>query len=378
MDSCICFLGQSQTFMGVLATIIVLSIRRNDSNFVFHILDNIKRYIVTRVKEIKPEISYDKLKDGSAYKAILLYSKTREDGNETLIEQCKQRCVLVTLKELEAQKKLTSWDKDTERFADDIYKKQEQQMAPMFSFAYCIIVFLFDEIIRCSNYYVSANLSFGFNLFSVMICVFWMSKWIVFLINSQDSNLTNNQKTDTNKQSLWKRTKAVNGIIKTTVCILLEIIILVIIQKSLISYPNACFCVTIIFLVSLSFVYTRISAGGRKEKSDGGVCLHYICQFFMMFTITVICIVEVILLGIDSPILYTFCSANFLFYSKILSFAIVLCFGLIFPFLFPLIKYVCIYIKAYCKIQKYKLNIIIDTISLNNDFEKLSRTINIH
>ena len=378
MDTCNCFLGQSQTFMGVLTTIIVLSIRRNDNNFVFQILEDIKNYIVLRVKEIKPVISYDRVKGSPAYKAMLLYIQTKENDNEELINQCKQGSLLVTKKELEAQNELTNWDNNVDQFAKDIYQNQEQQMAPMFIFAYCIIIFVFDEFLRYPDKNFTTQLSFGFILLSVMVFVFWLSKWIIFLTMESVPNDNKELRPDSNKhEGLWLKMKASNGIVKGFLCILIEIIILIIIQNFLNNWSILCFWITIIFIVCLSFIYTRVSAGGRKEKVTGGVSLHYVCQFFMMILLTVICIIELNIMESETIALYELCSEHWLFYAKILSFVIVICFGLLFPFLFPLLKYICLYIKAVYTINRSKVIVFCESHALNKKLEDLTKDIKV-
>lgn len=74
----ISFLGSSQTFVGILATLIILCIGRNDNNFIYEVLKDIKSQIVEYTKRIKPTISLDSVKESSDYKSIFLFTQNEK------------------------------------------------------------------------------------------------------------------------------------------------------------------------------------------------------------------------------------------------------------------------------------------------------------
>lgn len=46
MENSVCLLGGSQTFVGILATLVILCIAQNANNFMFEVLKDIKEEIV--------------------------------------------------------------------------------------------------------------------------------------------------------------------------------------------------------------------------------------------------------------------------------------------------------------------------------------------
>lgn len=64
------FLGDSQTFVGVLATIIVMCVIVGESNFIYKILNLIKKQMSDNMADISAEVSYSKLHDDSDYKLL--------------------------------------------------------------------------------------------------------------------------------------------------------------------------------------------------------------------------------------------------------------------------------------------------------------------
>lgn len=55
-------LGNSQTFVGIIATLVILCIARNTNNFIYEVLSDIKCEIVEYTKELKPTVSLDSVK----------------------------------------------------------------------------------------------------------------------------------------------------------------------------------------------------------------------------------------------------------------------------------------------------------------------------
>ena len=62
MENSVCLLGGSQTFVGILATLVILCIAQNANNFMFEVLKDIKEEIVRYTKKLKPTISLDSIK----------------------------------------------------------------------------------------------------------------------------------------------------------------------------------------------------------------------------------------------------------------------------------------------------------------------------
>ena len=133
-------LGASQTFVGILATLVILCIARNANNFIFEVLSDIKKEIVNYTRKLKPTISLDFIKNSSDYKSIFLFTENekRKENNKVLYEKCKTAIMQIDILKFVLQVKLTDWDKSIIDFADAIENKKEQQKGPMFAFAFCL------------------------------------------------------------------------------------------------------------------------------------------------------------------------------------------------------------------------------------------------
>lgn len=60
------FLGYSQTFIGVLASLLVLCIVLDKSNFIFNILNNIKEQIKNEIAELDRDTGFNNIDDISS------------------------------------------------------------------------------------------------------------------------------------------------------------------------------------------------------------------------------------------------------------------------------------------------------------------------
>lgn len=78
MENSVSLLGDSQTFVGILATLVILCIAQNANNFMFEVLKDIKEEIVRYTKKLKPTISLDSIKESSDYKSLFLFTENKK------------------------------------------------------------------------------------------------------------------------------------------------------------------------------------------------------------------------------------------------------------------------------------------------------------
>lgn len=172
----IIFLGGSQTFVGVLATVIVMCVLAGENNFIYKILSLIKAQMADNLKNVSSDINFSKLSNDSDYKLL----KVLMSGNRTDIsgQQKVEGGALLS--------RISLW-KST--FQVENVKPQLQgedreiSLAPLYTFLFVLVVFLFDELLRSSmipyNDYLVSCLSF-FTLFSY---VYWVGKWMTYIID---------------------------------------------------------------------------------------------------------------------------------------------------------------------------------------------------
>lgn len=79
-------LGSSQTFLGVLATIVILFIFANkDSNFIYLLLSEVKDKISTQVRTLRTNTGVKPVIESHDYKLLTYFLKG--DGNKELKEE---------------------------------------------------------------------------------------------------------------------------------------------------------------------------------------------------------------------------------------------------------------------------------------------------
>ena len=169
------FLGGSQTFVGVLTTVIVMCVLAGDNNFIFKILSLIKTQMADNLKNVSSDINYNKLYDNSDFKLL----KVLMDDKGNLSEDQKAEGGKIL-------NQINLWKSDfqIENVKPQLYgEDREISLAPLYSFLFVLVVFLYDEMLRSSaiqfNDFLVSSLSF-FTLFS---SVYWLGKWMTYVID---------------------------------------------------------------------------------------------------------------------------------------------------------------------------------------------------
>lgn len=171
----IIFLGGSQTFVGVLATVIVMCVLAGENNFIYKILSLIKAQMADNLKNVSSEINFLKLHNNSDYKLL----KVLMGGKENLNEQQK-----TTGGKLLNQINLWKANFQIESAKPQLHgEDREISLAPLYTFMFVLVVFLYDELLRSSmipcNDYLVSSLTF-FTLFSF---IYWSGKWMTYVID---------------------------------------------------------------------------------------------------------------------------------------------------------------------------------------------------
>lgn len=353
MDNYLSFLGNSQTFLGVISTIIILFMfKDSDGNFLFKILSDIKKYVVEKVSKSKPEISFKSFKQEPSYKSVLLYSQRDKDdeNTESLKNECAELCMKVDSEQIQFQTKLTSWDEDVNRFATIISEKDELQISPMFIFAYTIVVFIVDELLRCSFIPGNTFLLSSFYLLTIYVFMFWTAKWFCFFVmddNADCESEINNSTGSITKNWLQKFQVLISGSI-TKFLIFIIVLLLVVYQiAELDSVPlYARFWLLLGSILLLSLIYGYISTPRHNSKESGVIYTRHVFSFVsMVITSTCSCA----FINICYPGILECAHLQdeiVIFWAKLVCFFIILSFGLVFPFTLPLLRYLFMYIKA--------------------------------
>lgn len=382
MDNYLSFLGNSQTFLGVISTIIILFMfKDSDGNFLFKILSDIKKYVVEKISKSKPEISFQSFKQEPSFKSVLLYSQRDNDDEKTesLKNECAELCMKVDSEQIQFQSKLTSWDEDVDRFATIISEKTELQISPMFIFAYTIVVFIIDELLRCSFIPGNAFLLSSFYLLTIFVFMFWAAKWLCFLVideNTDCASEINNIKGATTNNWIQKFLVLISGsITKFVLFIIVQLLVVYGIAEHESLPLVARFWFLLGLIMVLSIIYGYISTPRHKSKDTGGIYTRHVFSFVSM-VITSISICA--LINICYPEILECAHLQdevVIFWAKLVCFFIILSFGLVFPFTLPLLRYLFMYIKAELLNVWYEILVQYTMWKLKSSFMELSKKI---
>lgn len=183
------FLGGSQTFIGILASLIVLCVILDKSNFIHNILDEIGKQINDEIKNLDSTVEIEVINDvpeKSDYKLLRLYiDKLNENKdkdpeakrlfNAAAAMDMKLQATFDQLKSGYSPKFL----KPAHDLIGKIQDSKEQVIAPLYALLFCLAIFICDEIVvgiaSASNFVVSF-----LTIFTIFSFLFWIMIWGIF------------------------------------------------------------------------------------------------------------------------------------------------------------------------------------------------------
>lgn len=377
MENSIYLLGSSQTFVGVLATLTILCIGRNANNFMYEVLKDIKSQIVEYTKRIKPIINLDSVKEGTDYRLIFLYSKTdKAKDNKELYDECTNAFSKVDNAKFELQAKLTNWDSNVINFTDAIENKKEQQKGPMFAFAFSIIVFVFDELLRCQYIPFKNELLAILSLFSIFVAIYWIVKWLIFMF--KDDNIIEESSSSSYKNNILVKLLKTFVLQKNRIQFFIHLTITFLLLYTFPSYVTK-LNVSLMLICFLLICYVPFIIFGlihmfiQVKNTDAKITMHYVYHFLYMFFLSVFIMLfsKIYISKIFEVVPLQ--DKMYIFYLKSLSIGVILCVGLVCPFLCTLLKYNMVYIRASIKFANIKIQNYIKAYMLKRIFEKLAK-----
>lgn len=145
-------LENSQTFIGVLATIVILCVVTGSGNFLHTILKGIADPTRNKIQNFKNELNLraNSLREGQLYKKfqnLLSEISNTATYSSHLKNSANEYRVLYEVSVNELTNKFNSELAKLYNTIDGVQDSKEQTFAPLFVFGYCIIVFICDEIV---------------------------------------------------------------------------------------------------------------------------------------------------------------------------------------------------------------------------------------
>ena len=179
-------LGNSQTFLGVLTTIIVLCVfLASSSNLLFNILkpteDDIRAKLDNLLENYKDILQADKKTNGLKNRVVgicnLVRTKEADDGK--LYDKALKLLDEIAVSTQRYENNLTRYKQIFDIVSNTVMSAKELILAPLYTFLFCLAVFVFNEVWgldRIDSKFMGISL-YSFLLIST---IFWILVWIYF------------------------------------------------------------------------------------------------------------------------------------------------------------------------------------------------------
>lgn len=368
-------LGSSQTFLGVLVTIIILFIIEDKTNLITYILKEIGLKLKDQIEALTITTSLDKSVLQSSNYKLLRYFMDKDDVDEGLHEEGAGLLANISTERAKFQVKYINVENKDLTILDKIVGAKEILLAPLYTLFFTITIFIFDELFRF-RIDIPNNLMFStLSCFIVLSYAFWTMLWFkyFFKFSKFDKLCIRNTKT---KKSVFSYIRTVNRKKKiggSCVFIILALAILHFINAYIINVsPFIIIGVGIIIPFATIGIFMLKFINGYSDYSYAFMCGHYI--MILLLSVIVVCSYYLLLyiLKTEESALIQYQSLTIL---KISVFVFTLLNGIILPFVFPYIAYYRYYeyVKAKTGESRKEANDIIN--SINNDLEDFVRKI---
>lgn len=167
------YLGSSQTFVGTLATIVLMCILVGSSNFIYSILKAVANQMQKQCNptDLPSKVSFAALYNNDSYKLLQMSAVETNDLEPDIRNKASQKLLEITMQVSSFQyqyipPKLSSKVKSPEHF-----------LSPLYSFAFVLIMFIFDELLRSSHITCNDLLVSTLSAFTLFSFVYWIIMW---------------------------------------------------------------------------------------------------------------------------------------------------------------------------------------------------------
>lgn len=354
-------LGGSQTFLGVLATIVILFIIADKSNLIHYILLEVKDKIEYQINSLKVNTSIDSVLKSRSYK-LLNYFLSEKYRDDKLHTEGSQLLAKITSKRAELQISYISVEGNDGKILDSIKNSQAPLLAPLYTFIFCITIFIYDELLRSESLWFNDILISSLSCFILISYLYWFIMWISFMNNINFKEMDKNIKAKRLKRLInhtcycfkkWhcgiiyylnQKTIIWLFIIRMGICVLLLGILLSI--NAYLYHINNYIIVllSIIFPVIFTGIIRLYSYGGKEKYSYVFMCGHYVAIIIMSIILSVSIFIIADLTSTTESVLIQYTSCKWI---KVSTFLFILLNGIFLPFILPYYRY-----NSYYKFSK--------------------------
>lgn len=340
-------LGNSQTFLGTLATLSILCVFQDNSNFIFNILERAKELFQKEINSLRINTKFEKITESSDYKLLNRYLSDPNSNPEIRNEGIKLLSA-ISVAELELQLRYAPVENKGDILFERIHNSEEQILSPLYTFGYCIILFIFDELLRIPAIGHIDFLCSILTVFSLFSFVFWFMIWRKFHLKYMSGNKKSD--IDTFDSPETDNLNSSKTYFRGFLCKLILSSVLLIAGMYICQsfFPTSIYPYILIFLLLIPITYI----GTRKlflkkqftEYSHIFTIIHLI--IFLTFALWLCLIVFLFIQAIGNNYNYLWLLPFNIHAFKLFVFIAILLNGLVLPFLMPYISYRFIYLNA--------------------------------
>jgi hypothetical protein len=178
-------LSESRTFLGVIATLAALCVTLRNGNFMFDVLEDIKRSLAQKINTMLKEsgsilvISTSTIVASVNELCSMAEPRRSSDDHDKIIKEGRVLLEDIGIAGGRILDELTALLPEDNIDYNAIGKTEEQVLAPLYTLFFCVFIFTCDEVIRFFpeiNVFVLAIVL----LFTTCSIIFWIDIWICF------------------------------------------------------------------------------------------------------------------------------------------------------------------------------------------------------
>lgn len=333
------FLGGSQTFFGLLVTIILLFVidyKDNKSNLVQLTLGETKKRLQDQISHLGETTSLDSSVINTQNYSKLHSFIMNEDASKLDLRN-KGISLLAEITAVRTKLQADYIDvEDNNKLLDKISGCREILLSPFYTLLFTITLFIFDEILRSESlhhyHYIIQSILGHFILFSYF---FWIVLWANFIFRHQITNSKGKYPTFKEK---WNNLTFGKKVLICCLTFIFTFFIIYFIENINIYYPFSLltFFATTIFICFGLFMISTIKDNEESEFSYMFICRHFLFILIVSILLTLFCFGAMTFTSFYD-ILPTFSNNSTVY--KISSFVFIILNGIISPFIMPYVAF---------------------------------------
>lgn len=373
---CATFLGDSQTFFGVLVTLTVVCLFLDQNNFIVEFLKNIQDVFVKKIADMhqdivsKTKVSWGKNTD-KQNKTFEFYYKNAE-GNDELLMKGLTIVDNIEFARQQSENNITSIEADTRKGCKLITDAPAYVYSALYVFLFSVIVFILDTFVK--RYFLLVSFLWLFTIFSYALLIsVWLHYWEYTKLNYQSQVY----------KKLWKlkwwQTLGIFCILTSFVgegilWIFSQLQYSINIQQFIFVFVG----VSGIFFLGKRLFKTFCDTTDFNRHFLVSHCLYFLLSAFIIASIFQIIIILSYKLEIEQFVLFQKNVESCLMNVENLRFlvlAFVIFNILILPIILPYIKYKKLKSEAFQRMEKEKNDFDAKLVKIKNEFEKYKQEV---